>query len=236
MSSARDKTSGYGTGPTPPADAPMAGAAQGGAPQSGATQAGMTQAGMTQAGAPAPRQGEPGYPRDDYGTGRTMAQSGFTVLAATLMILSGLLSFIEGLVAIFRTGAFFTTQAGYTFQFSLHSWGWVHLGVGIVLFAAGACVLLGQTWAKVLGIVLAVCSGVANFIFLPYYPLWSIVLIAVDVFIIWALATGMSLARQRLAGLGRGRAASPPPRPARWVTGPASAAAGAGSAHPVWLL
>ncbi|HEY3980919.1 MAG TPA: hypothetical protein VGM79_26830 [Streptosporangiaceae bacterium] len=181
MSSARDKTAGYETGPTPPADAPMA----------GAPQAGATQAGAPQAGAPAPRQGEPDYPRGDYGT-RSMAQSGFTVLAATLMILSGLLSFIEGLVAIFRTGAFFTTQANYTFQFSLHSWGWVHLGVGIVLFAAGACVLLGQTWAKALGIVLAVCSAIANFIFLPYYPFWSIILIAVDVFIIWALATGMS--------------------------------------------
>jgi hypothetical protein len=172
MSSARDKTAGYDTSATPPADAPMAGAPA--------------------AGAPAPRQGETDYPRGDYGGGRSMAQGGFTVLAATLMILSGLLSFIEGLVAIFRTGAFFTTQANYTFQFSLHSWGWVHLGVGIVLFAAGACVLLGQSWAKALGIVLAVCSAIANFIFLPYYPFWSIVLIAVDVFIIWALATGMS--------------------------------------------
>jgi hypothetical protein len=172
MSSARDKTAGYETGATPPADAPMAGAPQ--------------------AGAPAPRQGETGYPGGDYGSGRSVAQSGFTVLAATLMILSGLFSFLEGLVAIFRTGSFFTTLPNYTFQFSLHSWGWVHLGIGIVLFAAGACVLLGQTWAKALGIVLAVCSGVANFIFLPYYPLWSIVLIAVDVFIIWALATGMS--------------------------------------------
>ena len=172
MSSARDKTAGYDTGATPPADAPMAGAPQ--------------------AATPAPRQGDTDYPRGDYGSGRSMAQSGFTVLAATLMILSGLLSFIEGLVAIFRTGSFFTTQAGYTFQFSLHSWGWVHLGIGIVLFAAGACVLLGQTWAKALGIVLAVCSAIANFIFLPYYPLWSIVVIAIDVFIIWALATGMS--------------------------------------------
>ena len=171
MSNARDRAAGYETDPTP------------GAPAASAP-----------SGAPGPRHAEPGYARDyggDYGDGRAVAQSGFTVLAATLMILSGLLSFIEGLVAIFRTGAFFTTQNGYTFQFSLHSWGWIHLGIGIVLFAAGACVLLGQTWAKVLGIVLAVCSAIANFIFLPYYPFWSIILIAVDVFIIWALATGM---------------------------------------------
>jgi hypothetical protein len=171
MSSARDKTAGYETGATP--DGPGAG--------------------TTAAGTPAPRQPQADYPRGDYGgDGRSAAQSGFTVLAAALMILSGLWSFLEGLVAIFRTGSFFTAQANYTFQFSLHSWGWVHLGIGIVLFAAGACVLLGQPWAKALGIVLAVCSAIANFIFLPYYPFWSIVLIAVDVFIIWALATGMS--------------------------------------------
>jgi hypothetical protein len=172
MSSARDKTAGYETGPTPPSGAPGAGASA--------------------SGAPAPRQPEADYPRGDYGGGRSMAQSGFTVLAATLMILSGLWSFLEGLVAIFRTGSFFTTLPNYTFQFSVHSWGWIHLGIGIVLFAAGACVLLGQAWARAVGIVLAVCSGIANFIFLPYYPLWSIVVIAIDVFIIWALATGMS--------------------------------------------
>jgi hypothetical protein len=143
------------------------------------------------AGAPAPRQAEADYQRGG-GDGPGMAQAGFTVLAATLMILSGLWSFLEGLVAIFRTGSFFTTLPNYTFQFSVHSWGWVHLAIGVVLFAAGACVLLGQAWAKAVGIVLAVCSGIANFIFLPYYPLWSIIVIAIDVFIIWALATGMS--------------------------------------------
>ena len=175
MSNARDRAAGYDTEATPGANAPAAGVPSG-APS----------------GAPGPRHAEPGYVRDDYSDGRAVAQSGFTVLAATLMILSGLFSFLEGLVAIFRTGAFFTTQTGYTFQFSLHSWGWIHLGVGIVVFAAGVCVLLGQTWAKALGIVLAVFSGIANFMFLPHYPLWSIVVIAIDVFIIWALATGMS--------------------------------------------
>src|ERR1700729_1597419 len=115
MSSARDKTAGYETGPTPPTGAPGA-------------------AGSA-AGAPAPRQAEPDYPRGDYGESRGVAQTGFTVLAATLMILSGLWSFLEGLVAIFRTGSFFNTLPNYTFQFSLHSWGWVHLGIGIALFA-----------------------------------------------------------------------------------------------------
>jgi hypothetical protein len=135
---------------------------------------------------------EAGAPRASHGGGgHGVAQSGFTVLAATLMILSGLWSFLEGLVAIIRQ-SFFTALPNYSYQFSVHGWGWIHLALGIVIFAAGACVLLGQAWALMTGIVLAVFSGVANFMFLPYYPLWAIILIAIDVFVIWALATGLS--------------------------------------------
>jgi hypothetical protein len=117
----------------------------------------------------------------------TGAQSGFTVLAATLMILSGLWSFFVGLTAVLKQ-SFFVAQSNYTFQWSVHGWGWLHLVLGIVVLAAGASVLLGQTWAKALGIVLAVCSGLSYFLFLPYYPVWSIVMIGVDVFVIGALA------------------------------------------------
>jgi hypothetical protein len=157
-------------------------------------QAGRAAARARDAGGAAPgyRQ-EPGYQQgggaDGYGGGA--AQTGFTVLAATLMILSGLWSFFEGLVAILRQ-SFFVSMPNYTFQFNVHGWGWIHLALGIVIFAAGVCVLLGQTWARAVGIMLAVFSGIANFLFLPYYPVWSIVVIAIDVFVIWALATGMS--------------------------------------------
>jgi hypothetical protein len=65
-----------------------------------------------------------------------------------------------------------------------------------VIFAAGACLLLGMTWARAVGIVLAVLYGVASFLFLPWYPFWSLILIALNVFIIWALAT---MGRHRVA-------------------------------------
>src|ERR1700735_5078626 len=103
MSKPRDRAAGYETDTTP------------GAP-----------AGSAPSGAPGPRHAEPGYVRDDYSDGRAVSQSGFTYVAATLMIPSVLFSVREGLVANFRTGAYFTTQTGYTLQFSLHSWGWIH--------------------------------------------------------------------------------------------------------------
>jgi hypothetical protein len=123
------------------------------------------------------------------GDGRTVAVMGFTALAAVLMILSGLWSFFVGLTGILK-GSFFVSVTNYTFDYNIHNWGWTHLIIGAVVFAAGVCLLLGMMWARVVGIVLAVISGIANFLFLPYYPLWSIVVIAIDVFIIWALASG----------------------------------------------
>ncbi|MGO8961006.1 MAG: hypothetical protein ACLQFR_27095 [Streptosporangiaceae bacterium] len=120
---------------------------------------------------------------------------GSTALAAWLMIIGGIWSFFLGLAVVIRK-AYFTSQPNYAavsshyaFNWNLTGWGWANLILGIVVVAAGGCVLLGQTWARVTGIVLAVISAVGTFLFLPYYPIWSIVVIAIDVFIIWALAT-----------------------------------------------
>lgn len=71
----------------------------------------------------------------------------------------------------------------------LSGWGWANLIFGIVVVAGGVCVLLGYDWARWAGIVLALVGGLGTFLFLPIYPFWSILVIAVDVFIIWALAT-----------------------------------------------
>jgi hypothetical protein len=177
MSSAQDRSAGY------PAGSPSAGDDSASyPPEAGSPPAGSPQAGY-----------QPGYQDTaagyGNGTGDGMAQAGFTVLAATLMILSGLWSFFVGLTAVIKQH-FFVVLPNYTFHLNVHAWGWVHLALGILVFAAGVCLLLGQTWARVVGVVLAVISGIANFLFLPYYPVWSIVVIAIDLFIIWALVTG----------------------------------------------
>jgi len=138
--------------------------------------------------------GEPaGY---EAGDGRTVAAMGFTVLAAVLMMLTGLVDFFVGITGIIR-GSFFTTVPNYAFYFSARGRGWVDLVLGAVIFAAGVCLLLGMVWARIVGIVLAVLVAIANFMFLPYYPIWSIIVIALSVFIIWALATDGS--RRRMA-------------------------------------
>jgi hypothetical protein len=127
--------------------------------------------------------------RDDAGTragSGGFAVSGFTALAAVFMVLSGMWSFFEGLAAIIR-GGFFVVLPDYAYSISTTGWGWIHLILGIVVFAAGMCLFADMVWARLLGIALATISAVMNFLYIPYYPLWSIVVIALDVFVIWAL-------------------------------------------------
>jgi hypothetical protein len=116
------------------------------------------------------------------------AAIGLTILAAVFMMVSGVFGFFEGLAAVIR-GSFFVTLPNYAFSLSATSWGVVHLILGSLLFITGAALLADQTWARIVGVVLAAFMMIANFVYLPYYPVWAIVVIALDAFVIWALLT-----------------------------------------------
>jgi hypothetical protein len=131
----------------------------------------------------------PGY--DDVTAtdpGPSGAAMGLTLLAAVFMMVSGVLGFFEGLAAIIR-GSFFVTLPHYAFSLSATGWGWIQMIVGIVVFVAGVALLADRFWARMTGVVIASFSAIANFVFLPYYPVWAIVVIALNMFVIWALLT-----------------------------------------------
>ena len=111
---------------------------------------------------------------------------GFTVFAAVMMIMVGVWQAMAGLIAIFENEVYLPTR-NYLFELDLSTWGWIHLVLGLVVAFAGYGLLSGQTWARVLGITLAALSATTNFLFIPYYPFWSILIIALNVFVIWAL-------------------------------------------------
>lgn len=113
---------------------------------------------------------------------------GFAVFAGTLMIVSGILQAVTGLVALFQNEVY-VVGVNYLFSFDATTWGWVHLLVGILVGMAGAAVLTGQLWGRVVGIGLAALSMIANFLFIPHYPVWSLLVIALNVFVIWALCS-----------------------------------------------
>ena len=77
----------------------------------------------------------------------------------------------------------------YAYSLSATGWGVVHMILGVLLFIAGVALFADQTWARIVGVVLAAVMIIANFVYLPYYPVWAIVLIALNAFVIWALLT-----------------------------------------------
>jgi hypothetical protein len=111
---------------------------------------------------------------------------GMSLFAATMMAIIGIFHVVQGLAALFQN-QIYVTGARYVLSFDLTAWGWIHLLVGILLIVAGLAIMTGQVWARSVGIGFAVLSMIANFMFLPYYPVWSLLIIVIDVFVIWAL-------------------------------------------------
>ena len=117
--------------------------------------------------------------------------TGWTVLAAVLMFFGGIMAIFEGIAAIAKDDLIVVTH-NYAYTLDVTSWGWIHLVLGVLIALAGLALFTGALWARVIGILLAGLAMVANFLWLPYYPFWAILLIALDIFIIWALCAGMT--------------------------------------------
>jgi hypothetical protein len=114
------------------------------------------------------------------------AAVGLTVFAGVMMIMVGVFQAIQGVVAVFND-TFYVVGQEWAFSFDVTVWGWIHLLVGVLLVAAGFFLFRGAVWARVIGVAAVAISAVLNFMWLPYYPLWSMLVIALDVFVIWAL-------------------------------------------------
>ncbi|SDD74532.1 DUF7144 family membrane protein [Streptomyces prasinopilosus] len=114
--------------------------------------------------------------------------TGWTGAAAVLMTFGGIMAIFQGIAAIAEDNVFVTTP-NFTYAFSLTGWGWIHLILGALILAAGLALFTGATWARAVGVALAGLVMIANFVWLPYAPVWSIVLIVISGFIIWALCS-----------------------------------------------
>ncbi|WP_395690395.1 hypothetical protein [Nocardioides sp.] len=128
-------------------------------------------------------------PREEFETStKGLWAWGLGAFAGVVLVTVGLFQALEGLSAVLKDDVYVATH-DYLYSISLTGWGWVHLVVGVLAVLVGICVLYGQTWARAVGVLLAVLSAVTNFAFIPYYPFWALLIIAVDVVVIWALST-----------------------------------------------
>ena len=112
--------------------------------------------------------------------------SGGITFAACLLTIIGFFQVIAGLVAVIDD-EFYVVARNYTFELDTSAWGWIHLLVGVLLVITGFGLFARSAWAGVTAIILAMLSAVANFFFIPYYPFWAILVIALNVWVIWAL-------------------------------------------------
>lgn len=111
---------------------------------------------------------------------------GWIYFAGFLMLLSAVFQMIAGLVALFKDEVY-VVGANRLVALDYTSWGWIHLIVGLVLLLTALSLFNGSWWGRFVGVVLASLSAIANFAFVGAYPIWSILIIAIDVFIIYAL-------------------------------------------------
>jgi len=119
---------------------------------------------------------------------RPTAWVGVVLFGGIMMEMVGGFQLIQGFVALFKDDYYLVSPNGLVIEVNYTAWGWTHLLLGVVAIVTGIGVMLGKMWARVLGIVIAVVSALVNIAFLSAYPIWSTIIIAMDVLVIYALA------------------------------------------------
>lgn len=136
-----------------------------------------------------PRTGSSGAGTPPQPPGRAVARSrrlGWIWFAGTIAVLAGLFNVVEGVVALVDSDYYVVGSAG-LLVFDLTGWGWIHLIVGILAFASGLALFTGAVWARIVTVALAGFNALAQLAFLSAYPVWGVVVIALDVLVIWAV-------------------------------------------------
>ena len=111
---------------------------------------------------------------------------GWTAFAGFMMLVQGFWWLIAGFIALVNSD-FYVVGEEYIFQFDTTTWGWVHLLMGVVVLAAGLGLFAGAAWARVVGVIMASLAMLVAFAWLPWYPIWALLLIVVSASVIWAL-------------------------------------------------
>jgi len=118
---------------------------------------------------------------------------GWIVFAGTMMMILGVFHMFQGLIALFQqdlvTKAVTTTATNNVYFVTIDTaqWGWLHLVAGALVFLAGIGLFTGRMWARTLGVVLVSISALINFVFLGWYPFWSLTLLVIDFFVLYAI-------------------------------------------------
>ena len=120
-------------------------------------------------------------------TVKTTGWVGWARFAGVILLISGLFSVIQGIVALVGPDTYYAVTDGSLFIFDAQGWGWWNITIGILLLLTAGALFAGQTWARVVAIILAILSAIVQLLLIPAQPWWSFIIIAIDVLIIFAL-------------------------------------------------
>jgi len=127
-----------------------------------------------------------------YSAGPNTEWSGWVIFAATMMVLLGGFSFIDGLIALLNSSYYGTTY--HLLLGNYQSWGWWNLILGSLLVVTGLSLFTGSLWARIVGIIFASVSALSQLVFIAVFPIWALAVIAIDVVVIYALAVNREVA------------------------------------------
>ena len=116
---------------------------------------------------------------------------GVSVFAGVILVTLASFQILEGLSAVLKDSVY-VSGLNYAYAINLTTWGWIHLVIGVIGVAVGIGILAGQAWGHILGIAFAVISALSQFMFLPFYPFWALLLIGMNILVIWALANRLT--------------------------------------------
>jgi len=111
-----------------------------------------------------------------------------TVAAAIVLMISAIMIVLQGISALVGDKSLIAVPDSYVYRLNPTAWGWIHIILGVLVGAVAIGLFRGELWARVSAIVIASIAIVSMFMWLPYSPIWSIVVIALDIFVIWAIA------------------------------------------------
>ena len=113
--------------------------------------------------------------------------AGWTAFGAIMIIISGAVNGIQGLAAVFLDDVFLSGPQGGALILDVTQWGWVHIVLGLALIGVGLGLVRGQMWSRILAVIVLTINMVTQMMLLPAYPFWSIIVIAFDVIVLWAI-------------------------------------------------
>jgi hypothetical protein len=128
-------------------------------------------------------------------TTRVTGWVGWIWFAGLMLVMLGTFNIIQGLAAIFTDDVFVPTEGG-AILLDLTGWGWVHFLVGLLALLAGLGLFSGATWARVFAVIVVMINAIAQLASLNFHPVWSIIVITLDVLVIWALIVHGTEARE----------------------------------------